>query len=371
MRWMRKYGFRQSRYDPCMFFGERPEDRKRTPRHLRGIHYVPILVDDISTYIADSDLGRSNYRKFIEALNADYPTVDMGQIEFYLKQAITTDPETKEYSISQEAHVQKMLKNSDMSQCKSVPLPFSKGLFDQILKQGRAAPVDTKSDPPTDATNYRSALGSCNFPAVMTRPDISNTVSVLQRFQQNPRTSHLKAVKHLQKYLQGTKHYGICYDGSRVQLSAKVDAAWADDVDTAESQYGWVVMLCGGPVSWKSGLQRCTATSSTEAEYVALADLVCELLFLTGLLTEMGYSQHPVAVDEDNTGVFGIAKGEGKHSHRRHINIKYHLCQKYLGSLFYLNNVRGSKNIADIMTKSHFTESLFVTYRDSLLTPIT
>ena len=104
---------------------------------------------------------------------------------------------------------------------------------------------------------------------------------------------------------------------------------------------------------------------------MALADLVCELLFLTGLLTEMGYSQHPVAVDEDNTGVFGIAKGEGKHSHRRHINIKYHLCQKYLGSLFYLNNVRGSKNIADIMTKSHFTESLFVTYRDSLLTPIT
>ena len=107
-------------------------------------------------------------------------------------------------------------------------------------------------------------------------------------------------------------------------------------------------MLCGGPISWKSGLQRCTATSSTEAEYVALADLVCELLFLTGLLTEMGYKQRPVPVDEDNTGVFGIAKEEGKHSHRRHINIKYHLCQKFLGTLYYLNNVKGTDNILPI-----------------------
>ena len=85
----------------------------------------------------------------------------------------------------------------------------------------------------------------------------------------------------------------------------------------------------------------------------------------------MGYKQDPTQVDEDNTGVFGIAKGEGKHSHRRHINIKYHLCQKFLGSLFYLKNVRGSKNIADIMTKSNFTESQFVMYRNNLLTPIT
>ena len=78
----------------------------------------------------------------------------------------------------------------------------------------------------------------------------------------------------------------------------------------------------------------------------------------------MGYPQKPVPVDEDNTGVLGIAKGEGKHSHRRHINIKFHLCQKFLGSLFYLNNVRGKYNLADIMIKSSFTESECVTYRD-------
>ena len=129
-------------------------------------------------------------------------------------------------------------------------------------------------------------------------------------------------------------------------------------------------MLCGAPVSWKSGLQRCTATSSTEAEYVALADLVCELLFLTGLLTEMGYPQRPIGVDKDNTGVFGIARNEGKYAHRRHINIKYHLCQKFLGSLYFLRDVRGSDNVADLMTKSIFTGEKCVGYRDQLLTPL-
>ena len=110
--------------------------------------------------------------------------------------------------------------------------------------------------------------------------------------------------------------------------------------------------------------------TSTEAEHVALADLVCELLFLTGLLTEMGYPQRPVGVDEDNTGVFGIARNEGKYAHRRHINIKYHLCQKFLGSLYFLRDVKGSDNVADLMTKSIFTGEKFVGYRDQLLTPL-
>ena len=56
----------------------------------------------------------------------------------------------------------------------------------------------------------------------------------------------MKAVRHLQRYLQGTKNRGIRYYGGKIQLRAAVDSSWADDVDSAESQFGWVVMLCGG-----------------------------------------------------------------------------------------------------------------------------
>ena len=103
---------------------------------------------------------------------------------------------------------------------------------------------------------------------------------------------------------------------------------------------------------------------------MALADLVCELLFLTSLLREMGYAQNPVAVDEDNTGVFGIARNEGKYSHRRHINIKYHLCQKFLGTTYYLRDVRSTDNTADLMTKSLFSQEKFTGFRDRLVSVI-
>ena len=92
--------------------------------------------------------------------------------------------------------------------------------------------------------------------------------------------------------------------------------------------------------------------------------------FLTSLLREMGFPQRPVGVDEDNSGVFGIAKNEGKYAHRRHINIKYRLCQKFLGSVYFLRDVRGSDNVADIMTKSIFSEEKFTAYRDRLLVEI-
>ena len=155
-----------------------------------------------------------------------------------------------------------------------------------------------------------------------------------------------------------------------MQLKAAVDTSWADDVDDAESQYGWVIFLCGGIISWKSALMRCTATSSTEAEYVGLADLVCELLYLTSLLAEMGYPQDPVPVDEDNKGVLSVAKNEGKHSHQRHINIKFHLCRKFLGKLFTFNDVRGSLNVADLLTKPTLSVERFNDLRSKLLTKL-
>ena len=199
VKFMLQYGFEQSAYDPCMFFGER-HDRRKTPSYLRGLHYIPILVDDLSSYLNDTSRARKNYAKFIAALDKKYPTDDMGQIEFYLKQAVTADPSRNDYSISQEAHIGKMLEKHDMSRCNPAPLPFENGHMHDILRQGRSAPEDG-NDPATDSTEYRSILGGLNFPAVMTRPDIANTVSVLQRFQQNPRHSHLNAARRVQRYL--------------------------------------------------------------------------------------------------------------------------------------------------------------------------
>ena len=237
-------------------------------------------------------------------------------------------------------------------------LPYDAGEIKSILQRGRLN-LDPK-DLPTDASEYRQLLGSLNYPAVMSHPEISCIVSILQRHQSDPRITHRKAADKIHQYLRKHRTRCLRYTGGNVQLSAAVDSSWADDVDEAESQYGWVVMLCGGPVAWKSGLMRCTATSSTEAEYVALADLTCELVYLAGLLKEMGYPQRTTPVSEDNKGVLYFAIGEGNHVKKRHINIKYNLAQKYYGKIYYLVDTRGTDNPADLFTKplpvAKFTE---------------
>ena len=363
--WMVKYGFEKSKYDPCLFYG----NIKHKP-WLKGLHFVPILVDDITAYLAEGTTATANYGAFIAALNRKYATFDKGPIEFYLQQYVTADPNRQSYHISQEAHIDKMLEKQGLSDCHPAPLPYNAGHMQAVLRQGRAAPLDPDSDPPVNHTEFRNATGSIGYPAVMSRPDIACTTSVLQRFQSSPRRSHMQAAKHVMRYLKGSKNMGIKYSGGPVQLTAAVDTCWADDVDAAESQYGWVVFLCGGIVSWKSALMRCTATSSTEAEYVGLADLVCELLYLTSLLAEMGYPQKPVPVDEDNKGVLAIARCEGRHSHQRHINIKFHLCRKFLNTLFTLNDVRGTLNVADLLTKPLVTKDTFNSLVRRLLQPV-
>lgn len=53
-------------------------------------------------------------------------------------------------------------------------------------------------------------------------------------------------------------------------ILAYSDADWAGDVDTRHSTSGWICLLNGGPVSWSSRKQSVIATSTTEAELIAI-----------------------------------------------------------------------------------------------------
>jgi len=58
---------------------------------------------------------------------------------------------------------------------------------------------------------YGNAVGALLYLATSTRPDISFTVATLCRFIANPGVKHWNAVKHLLRYLQGTKDVRLVY----------------------------------------------------------------------------------------------------------------------------------------------------------------
>lgn len=58
---------------------------------------------------------------------------------------------------------------------------------------------------------YQSLVGSMNWLAHTTWPDISTAVSLLAQHQSLPSISHLQAAKHVAQYLASTKNLGIYF----------------------------------------------------------------------------------------------------------------------------------------------------------------
>ena len=125
---------------------------------------------------------------------------------------------------------------------------------------------------------YASAVGSLMYAMVCTRPDIAHAVGVVSRYMANPGKEHWEAVKWLLRYLRGTSSTSLCFSKGKVTLQGFVDADLGGDVDSSKSTSGYIYTIGGTAVSWMSRLQKCVSLSSTEAEYVAIAEVGKEMI---------------------------------------------------------------------------------------------
>ena len=110
-------------------------------------------------------------------------------------------------------------------------------------------------------------------------PDFAFAISALSKFNSCPIIAHHSAIGRTLRYLQQSKMTGIQYKAihraSRT-FSEPVyytDSDWASNRDSRHSTRGFVITLCGGTVSWKTGKQDVVALSTMEAEYIALTEV--------------------------------------------------------------------------------------------------
>src|SRR5450755_4877504 len=90
------------------------------------------------------------------------------------------------------------------------------------------------------------------------RPDIAFTVKRLAQFTSNPDSACWAAMKHLLRYLKGTRTKGIIYglrqitgsgDEDDSHIKGYTDTDWAGDTFTSRSTTGYVFMSAGKPIS--------------------------------------------------------------------------------------------------------------------------
>ncbi|RVX11703.1 Retrovirus-related Pol polyprotein from transposon TNT 1-94 [Vitis vinifera] len=204
-------------------------------------------------------------------LSTHFDMKDLGEAFYVLGIKILRDRANGVLKLSQRAYIERILKRFNMHNCKSTKASIVKG--DKFSKAQCPQNDDEREEMKT--IPYSSVVGSLMYAQVCTRPDIAFVVGMLGRYLSNPGSQHWKAAKKVLRYLQGTKDLMLTYQRtSLLDVVGFCDADFAGCIDDKKSTTGYIFMMAGGAVSWKSVKQTLTASSTMEAEYVTCYETV-------------------------------------------------------------------------------------------------
>lgn len=159
--------------------------------------------------------------------------------------------------------------------------------------------------------------------------------------------THYQAATKVLKYLKASLAKGLFFPANTsLKLTGFADADWADCLDTRRSITGYCVLLGPSLVAWKSKKQSTISKSSSEAEYRALAALICELQWLQYLLQDLQlHSTDPCTVYFAHNPTF--------REHTKHIEIDCHIIRENIQyGLLHLLLVPSNAQLADVFIKS-------------------
>ncbi|XP_070014794.1 secreted RxLR effector protein 161-like [Nicotiana sylvestris] len=226
--------------------------------------------------------------------------------------------------LNQRKYALELISEVGLSDCKpaSIPMELNHKLTTVDYDKHVGITEDAELG---DITAYQKLIGKLLY-LTITRPDLCFVVQVLSQFMQNPKQSHLNAAMRIIRYIKGSQGLGIFLKkGETHTLTAYYDSDWAACPNTRRSITGYVVKLGNSLLSWKSKKQQTVSRSSAEAEYRSMAAVVAEIIWVTGLLEELGVKvQKPVHLHCDSKAAIRIAANHIFHERTKHIEIDCH-----------------------------------------------
>ena len=304
-------------------------------------------VDDIVVIYPSKKA--SEFKRFEENFLREYEIRSLGNTENFLGIRLARDRTIRRLWLVLDASIEKMAKRFDVpldARAPSTPLPLN---FDAYSFDGKASQGSIYL--------YQQIIGSINYIAVNTRPDIARAASKLSQFLQNPSPGHIEAADHLLRYLVGTRTRAIQFDGLNTDVKTfcvASDASYGDNADR-KSSYGYCFQLYGGPIQYKATKQRTVTTSSTEAELLAVSATVKELFFWKRFFHNIGLElKENISVYCDNIQTIRLLTSDDNQliTKLKHIDIHSHwLRQEIRKGIIKLEYQQSSLLVADGFTK--------------------
>lgn len=327
-----EYGLIQSDSDPCIFMKNDNAD---------DWMILCLYVDDGLIVCKKKE----SLEFFISTLKRKFE-ITCNEPSCYVGMEIKRDRKMKTISVNQQGYISRMLRRFGMEDCKTTTSPVNSSINLSELKEEEA--ITEKRFP------YREAVGCLNYIAQISRPDIAYIVGNLARFANNPSETHWRAAKQVMKYLKGTIDLSLCYNGkTQDKLIGYCDSDYAGDPVARRSTSGYIFMQFGGPIAWSSSLQKVTALSSSEAEYMSMSEALKELLWLRSLLKSLGLEQEEeTELKMDNQAAIALSKNPEFHKRSKHIGVRFHrIRQEQEAGNVIVTYVPTDKQIADLLTK--------------------
>ena len=179
--------------------------------------------------------------------------------------------------MSQQKYILDLLKETGMMGCRPANTPIDPN--QKLRSEDKGDPVDT--------TRYQRLVGRLIYLS-HTCPDIAFAVSLVSQFMQSPHEEHLEVVHRILRYLKSTPGRGLFFKKTGQQaIEVFTDADWAGSITDRKSTSGYCTFVWGNLVTWRSKKQDVVARSSAEADYRAMDQGVCEILWLKRILEEL------------------------------------------------------------------------------------
>lgn len=136
----------------------------------------------------------------------------------------------------------------------------------------------------------------------------------------------------------------------------RTDSDFAADTLTRKSATGLIILPLGTPILWASKRQSIVATSTMQAELIALHQGTLELTYIRNILIELGLPQagSPTAIFCDNQPALKFTANSQKvFKHSKHFGIRLKPIAGYIGrGIIKASYVSTGKQLAGFLTKA-------------------
>ncbi|GKA50981.1 putative ribonuclease H-like domain-containing protein [Tanacetum coccineum] len=155
-------------------------------------------------------------------------------------------------------------------------------------------------------------------------------------------------------YLKGKPKLGLWYPRvSSFDLEAYSDSDYAGANLDRKSTTEGCQFLGRRLISWQCKKQTIVATSTTEAEYVAVVNCCGQVLWIQNQMLDYGFNFMNTKIYIDNESTICIVKNPIYHSKTKHIAIRHHfITDAYEKKLIQVLKIHTDDNVADLLTKT-------------------